>query len=147
LLIFFFKKFLLKYFFKFFISKADRIIVVSKAIKKEMIKYFGNLKISVIYNTINLEGYKKITSKDIQKIKKKFNLKSKFVLAVGHLEKRKNYLRLIRSIDILNKDKNDLKLIIIGQKANETIEINKIIKKLQVCLYFHLSMKVLEFQF
>ena len=129
---FFLKKIILKYFFKFFISKADRIIVVSKAIKKEMQRYFGNLKISVIYNTINLKDYKKIKFKDIQIIKKKYNLNGKFILAVGHLEQRKNYLRLIKSIDILNKDKYDTKLIIIGQKANETVEIYKIIKRLKL---------------
>lgn len=129
---FFLKKIILKYFFKFFIHKADRIIVVSKAIKKEMQSYFGNLKISVIYNTINPQDYKKIKLKDIQRIKKKYNLNSKFILAVGHLEKRKNYLRLIKSIDILNKDKYNIRLIIIGQKANETIEINEIIKRLKL---------------
>ena len=129
---FFLKKILLKYFFKFYINKADKIIVVSKKIKKEMQSYFGNLKISVIYNTINTQDYKKIKLKDIQMIKKKYNLNNKFILAVGHLEKRKNYLRLIKSINILNKDKYNTKLIIIGQKANETIQINKIIKKLKL---------------
>jgi glycosyltransferase involved in cell wall biosynthesis len=128
----FFKKILLKLFFKFFIHQAEKIIVVSKSIENEIKRYFGNLNISVIYNTINLKDYKNIKLKDTLLIKKKYNLKKKFILSVGHLENRKNYLRLIKSIDILYKNNFDINLIIIGQKADETKKIKKLIKKLKL---------------
>ena len=128
----FFSRFLFKFFFKFFLNKTTNIIVVSKAIKNEMKKYFHKLKIVVIYNIIDKKFLKNITKKNIYIIKKKYNIPDKFILTVGHQEKRKNFLRLIESINILKKDDYNIKLIIIGQKADETKKINRLIIKLNL---------------
>ena len=121
-----------KFFFRYFLKKVDKIIVVSKAMKKEMKENFGKLDMSIIYNTIDKKSFKYISKKDIYFIKKKFNLPKKFILTVGHLEKRKNYLRLIKAINILKKTNYNVKLFIIGQKADETNKINALIKKLKL---------------
>lgn len=128
----FIKKIAYKIFFKYFLKKADKIIVVSETIKKEILKYFNNLKVQVIYNTIDLNLFKKISSKNVQTIKKKYKLPSKFIITVGHQEKRKNYLRLIKAIKILKKNDKNICLIIIGQKANETENIYKLIERLKL---------------
>jgi len=129
---YFFSRIFFKFFFKFFLNKTTNIIVVSKAIKNEMKEYFHKLKIVVIYNIIDNKFLQNIAKKDIYIIKKKYNLPAKFILTVGHQEKRKNFLRLIESINILKKDNNNIKLIIIGQKADETEKINRLIIKLNL---------------
>lgn len=128
----FYKKIIYKIFFKFFLSKAKKIIVVSEAIKKEILHYFNNLKVKVIYNTIDPKLFTKISNRQINLIKKKYNLPSKFIITVGHQEKRKNYLRLIKAIKILKNNDKNISLIIVGQKADETENIRKLINQLKL---------------
>ena len=129
---FFISKFILKFFYKFFLRKTDSIIVVSKAIKNEISKYFDNLNISIIYNTIDKSFFNKISINDVNKIKKKYNLTNNFIFTVGHQEKRKNFLRLIYAIYILKNDFPSIKLVIAGQKADETKKIKNLIIKLRL---------------
>lgn len=129
---FYLKKIAYKVFFKYFLKRADNIIVVSNTIKKEIQSYFKDLKVSVIYNTINLNLFNKIQKNDLQKVKKKFHLPSKFIISVGHQETRKNYIRLIKAIKILNENKQKINLIIVGQRANETKPIKKLINDLKL---------------
>ena len=84
------------------------------------------------YNTINLKLFRRISKKDLNLVKKKYKLPSKFIISVGHQETRKNYLRLIKAVKILNEDKQNINLIIVGQKANETHDINKLIEDLNL---------------
>ncbi len=126
------KKIAYKIFFKFFLKRADKIIVVSETIKKEILNYFNNLKVKVVYNTIDPSLFKKISLKDMKIIKKKYNLPRKFIITVGHQEKRKNYLRLIKAIKILKKNDKNIFLVIVGQKADETKKIYKLIKSLNL---------------
>ncbi len=128
----FYKRIFYKIFFKFFLNKASKIIVVSEGIKNELLRYFNNLKVKVIYNTIDPKLFSKITKKQIKTIKKKYNLPSKFLITVGHQEKRKNYLRLIKAIKILKYNDRNISLIIIGQKADETENIQKLINHLKL---------------
>ena len=129
---FFISKFILKFFYKMFLKKTDNIIVVSKAIKNEILKYFNNLNISIIYNTIDRSYFEKISINDINTIKKKYNLTNNFIFTVGHQETRKNFLRLIYAIYILKNDFPNIKLIIAGQKADETEKIKKLIIRLKL---------------
>ena len=129
---FFLNKLAFKFFFSFFLKKVDEIIVVSNAMKAEMQKMFGKLNITTIYNTINVKDFKNVSKKNINSIRYKYKLPKKFILSVGHLEKRKNYLRLIKSIYILKKSNYNVNLIIIGQKADETDNIKKLIKTLKL---------------
>ena len=129
---FFLNKIAFKFFFKFFLKKVDNIIVVSKAMKNEMMKNFGKLNMSIIYNTIDKKSFNNVSIKDINIVKKKYNLPKNFILTVGHLEKRKNYLRLINAIHILKKTNYVVKLYIIGQEADETTNIKKLIIELNL---------------
>ena len=65
-------------------------------------------------------------------IKKKYKLPKKFIITVGHQEKRKNYLRLIKAIKILKKNDKNIFLVIVGQKADETENIYNLVKSLNL---------------
>ena len=64
-------------------------------------------------------------------------------MTVGHLEKRKNFINLIKSISILKKNKRDILLVIVGQESDETKNIKSLIKKLNlssnVKIFSHLN--------
>lgn len=139
-------KLLYKFFFKFFLKSADSIIVVSHSIKKEILHHFNKLKVSVVYNTIDYYSFKKITQKNTIKVKKKYNLPERFILTVGHQEKRKNYLRLIKAINILKQDKENINLIIIGQKSDETRKIINIIHQLKLKKNIKIFSKLNDFE-
>ena len=129
---FFLNKLLLKFFYKYFLFKTNKIIVVSKAIKNEIIKNFGKLKIEVIYNTIDQSFLEKINKNEIIKIKKKYDLPDTFMLTVGHQEKRKNLLCLVKAMNILKINGQNKKLVIIGKKADQSDEIKRLINKLKL---------------
>lgn len=102
------------------IKKANRIIAVSKNTKKDIIKQYKIPadKITVIYNGIN-NNYKVIDRNDlINKIKKKYNLPSEFILYLGTLEPRKNIKNLIKAYFLYKStSNNDIKLVIAGGKG------------------------------
>ena len=105
-------------------NKSKNIIVVSKSVKNEILQYFKNLNISVIYNTIDLNDFKKIKNEESKKVKKKYKLPDNFILTVGHQEMRKNFLRLIKAISILKKEYPKIKLVLVGQKLMRHNRLN-----------------------
>lgn len=116
---------------KWIVSYFDRIIVISKTIKKE----FKNQKnCYYIPNSINLKkfyDYKLKNKIKIQKFKKKNNLLSnRIVLYLGHFSTPKGVEYLIKSIPLVVK--NNPKTIFIfawSGLGNKRILKNRIIKK------------------
>ncbi|MDB3932098.1 glycosyltransferase [Candidatus Pelagibacter sp.] len=112
--------------FNYYFKRADHIIANSYDFKKQLEKKF-KIKVSCIYNPLNIETITKLS-----KIKIKINFfkpKKKYlkIINIGRLTDQKDHLTLIRAIDLI---KNDLpvKLIIIGKGINKK-KINLEIKK------------------
>lgn len=119
-------------FFNFFIKQVQALLVVSEAMKKEISKNFKKIKIHVVYNCVDENLFKKIPKKTINLVKKKCKINRDFILTVGHLEKRKNFINLIKSISILKNNNRDILLVIIGQHSDEVKNIKSLIKKLNL---------------
>lgn len=100
-------------------KNCDHIITGSKIIQKDISLLFPKSSISVIYNGIDAEKYSSINMKDFSNIQSRLNLPEKFLLAVGHFEKRKNYIRLLNAISKLKGDARDFSLVIIGNNNGE----------------------------
>lgn len=100
-------------------KNCDHIITGSKIIQKDISSLFPKSSISVIYNGIDAEKYSSINMKDFSNIQSRLNLPEKFLLAVGHFEKRKNYIRLLIAISKLKGDARDFSLVIIGNNNGE----------------------------
>ncbi len=100
-------------------KNCDHIITGSKIIQKDISLLFPKSSISVIYNGIDAEKYSSINMKDFSNIRSRLNLPEKFLLAVGHFEKRKNYIRLLNAISKLKGDARDFSLVIIGNNNGE----------------------------
>lgn len=134
------------------IKIADKILADSINTKKDIIKYFSasNDKIKVIYAGVSEEFQTQKNVQEIKKIKIKYNLK-KYILSVGTLQPRKNYIKLIEAFCLIKDTYPDLSLVIAGgrgwlceevfEKINnpelkEKIIITNFINKEElVCLY------------
>lgn len=101
------------------LKAADRVITVSNAMKEEIESCFPGTPISVIYNGLDLKEFGSIAETDLMAFKKRSALPEGYVLAVGHFETRKNYLRLIEAIALLRDRGNACPLLIIGNDSRE----------------------------
>jgi glycosyltransferase involved in cell wall biosynthesis len=114
------------------IKDSDHIITVSETMRKEIIKFFPKVSLSVIYNGINFYNRSIIYQQNLSEFKEKYNIDGKFILAVGHIESRKNYARLIESFFILKNKGYDHKLIIIGNDSGEKDKLQILINQLNL---------------
>lgn len=96
------------------LKAADHVITVSEAIKKEILQVFPGLPISVVYNGLDNHDFDPVFEVDQQAVRRKYDLPAEFILAVGHLERRKNYLRLVDSMARLRDQGHSCNLLIIG---------------------------------
>lgn len=104
---------------------TDHVITVSQAMKDEILAFFPDVPISVIYNGLNSGVYDCISAADMLAVRQKFSLPAEFILAVGHIEKRKNYLRLVEAMALLRDRGVSISLVIIGNDSGERRSIEK----------------------
>jgi glycosyltransferase involved in cell wall biosynthesis len=114
------------------ITRADHVITVSETMKQEILGYFPKASISVIYNGLDTTEFAHVSVAEMQTFQLKYGLAENFVLAVGHLERRKNYLRLIDAMAKLRDSGCSCSLVIVGNNSgerqfiDERIELNKL---------------------
>ena len=122
------------------VKSSDRIISISSFTKKELIKYYylPSDKINVIYEAINLKDF---SSNLINDNKLDFDITrklegKKFLFTVGHVEPRKNYIRLVKAFKELNLECNDdIYLVIAGKKAQDYKKLSEEIKNINNIIY------------
>ncbi|MBU0613175.1 glycosyltransferase family 4 protein [Patescibacteria group bacterium] len=117
------------------IKKAVRIIAVSKATKRDIMKLFKTPsdKVSVVYEGVVPQksiGKTKSVSKTI--IQRKYKIGEKYLFFIGTIEPRKNLVALIKAYNSLllknYKKFKDYDLVIAGKKGWKYEEIFKTIK-------------------
>ena len=121
--------------FKFFINKADRVMVNSFEFKKDLKKEF-KVNSKCIYNPLDL---KNIIEKSKQKSKKFFKNRNKKILKIlniGRFTDQKDQITLIKSLNII-KSVINFEAIIVGKgvlKSNlkEYIDRYKLSKKIKI---------------
>ena len=115
------------------VKKAKQIITISNFTKNDIVNTLNVNpdKISVIYEGLDFEPLNKIYStEELKQIKKRYHLPDKYILSVGHLEPRKNYVRLIKAFQLLiEKYKIDQKLVIVGRENWKFKEIYDLINQ------------------
>lgn len=127
---------------KMLYNKADRIIVVSKLLKNDLIANFGirKDKIKVIYNPYDLEKIKELANEPIEKEYKDIFL-STTIITVGRLTKQKGQWHLIRAFKKVKEVLPEVKLIILGQG-----ELEEYLKELTLKLDLENEVFFLGFQ-
>jgi glycosyltransferase involved in cell wall biosynthesis len=98
---------------------AKRIIAVSQSTKKDIMEFFktSSTKIDVIYEAADTI-FKKLSENEINRsLLEKYKITKKFLLSVGTIEPRKNYVTLIKAFNFLKNCHLNFnhQLVIIGR--------------------------------
>jgi glycosyltransferase involved in cell wall biosynthesis len=101
------------------LKTADRVVTVSEAMKKEILDFHPGISVAVVYNGLDPSWFEPIDSARLLDVRRKLELPDEFVLAVGHFEKRKNYLRLVDAVERLRARGSPCPLVIIGNDSGE----------------------------
>lgn len=101
-------------------NKADTIVVVSQALKEDLIKNFNIFKekIQVINNFYDIENIRKLASEPVEK-ELQYIFSKPTVVTVGRLTEQKGQWHLIRAFKYVREKIPDAKLLILGQGSLE----------------------------
>lgn len=102
---------------KLFYNKLDKIITVSNGAKETMKRYLyakNENKIQCIYNPIDINYIKNMAELPVEE-----NLKRPLIIAIGRLERQKNFSLLLKAHKILLEKGIQQNLIIIGQGSQK----------------------------
>jgi glycosyltransferase involved in cell wall biosynthesis len=112
------------------LNKAKKIITISETVKSELLRLAKKTppdKIEVVYPALHPWILTKKDSLDDSP----YSLPDKYILSLGTLEPRKNYVSLIKGYKaFLDKTNSDVFLVIIGKKGWYYQEIFKTVKTL-----------------
>jgi glycosyltransferase involved in cell wall biosynthesis len=114
------------------LSSADRVITVSEAMKQEILSVSPNVPISVVYNGIDTREFAAPAQDIAGSTRQKYRLPLEFILAVGHLEERKNYLCLLQAIAHLRDRGVPSPLVIVGNDSGMRRAIENRIAELKL---------------
>ncbi len=94
---------------------TDLVVTVSEAMKAEIQAFRPETRIAVIPN--GLEFAEPVDEVLQEAVLRRLGLPSRFLLAVGHLEPRKNYPALLDAMRILKASGQGLPLVIVGNES------------------------------
>ncbi|XPV69593.1 MAG: glycosyltransferase family 4 protein [Halarcobacter sp.] len=122
-------------FYSSIMTKADKVICVSNAIKEYIQTNYNTKedKITVIPRGVDIELFceKSIDEDFINKFKKDFNLEHKFIVSsVGRVTQLKDYETFIKAISIIKKTNNEVVGLIVGGVRSDKQEYLNSLKSL-----------------
>ena len=98
---------------------ADHVVTVSLAMKQALLAVDAGINVSVIYNGLSQASLAPVSGVALAAFQARFGLGEGYVLAVGHLEARKNYPRLVDAMAALHSSGLRPSLVIIGNDSGE----------------------------
>jgi glycosyltransferase involved in cell wall biosynthesis len=101
-----------------FVRRANAIIVVSQATKNDLIRHYHtpDHKITVVHEAA-APHFRVVPDEEVARVRAKYNLPRRFLLAVGTIEPRKNLTRLAEALALLRRDDRSLELVVVGAKG------------------------------
>lgn len=102
------------------VARADHVLADSQATRADLIELYHTPaeKISVLYSGVNAVFRPIADSAILAGVRAKYRLgQAPFILAVGTLQPRKNYVRLIQAFSALSTQPSPLVLVIAGGKG------------------------------
>jgi glycosyltransferase involved in cell wall biosynthesis len=110
-------------------QNADAVVAVSKQTKQDIINFYGinPEKIHVIYQDCDGAFQEKLSLKQIESVKAKYQIKKKYILSVGTIIERKNQASLVAAFHELNL--SNYELILVGGHSKYQDEIENYIKE------------------
>jgi glycosyltransferase involved in cell wall biosynthesis len=117
------------------VSRAEKIITISKNSKKEIVDFYSvpNSKIDIIYPGINQSTFFKWPEEEVARIKARYGIYGKYILYVGNIEPRKNLKNLLLAYESLSKEERaEYSLLIVGARGWLDDEIFTIMERLRM---------------
>ena len=102
---------------KYSVKKAKKVIAISQNTKKDLVIQYSIKpeKVVVAYPGFDKDSNKVASSKQIEKVRSKYNLGDEYILYVGTLQPRKNLVRLVEAFErIADRDKR-INLVLSGK--------------------------------
>ena len=120
--------------YKYAAERSDLIITISESAKSDIIKHFNvdEKKIQIVTPGIDLQKYSyNYTDIELENVRKKYDLPQNYILYLGTIEPRKNIERIVKAFKKYKKEvKDDLKLVIVGNKGWKYNNIMKLIESM-----------------
>ncbi|WP_315288987.1 glycosyltransferase family 1 protein, partial [Leptotrichia massiliensis] len=120
--------------YKYAAERSDLIITISESAKSDIIKHFNvdEKKIQIVTPGIDLQKYSyNYTDIELENVRKKYDLPQNYILYLGTIEPRKNIERIVKAFKNYKKEvKDDLKLVIVGNKGWKYENIMKLIESM-----------------
>jgi glycosyltransferase involved in cell wall biosynthesis len=104
------------------VRKADRIMTVSEASKRDILKFFDipAEKVAVIYNAIDERFLAEPDAERMDRIRQRYQLDHPFLLYVGNIKPHKNLERLVEAFARVRASGfDDLRLVIVGDRLSK----------------------------
>ena len=115
------------------LRNVDLVVTVSESMKQEMQPFCKNTPIHVIPNGLSIVDREQLPEAALEAFRIKFKLSNGFLLAVGHLEQRKNYLKLIEAIAHLRAAGSLVHLVIVGNDSGERARLKTLVSAHGLC--------------
>lgn len=113
-------------------GSADRVITVSESARNEISLLDAGISTSVVYNGVDIKQFESISRSEMLVFKKKYGLPDEYLLAVGHFEERKNYIKLIDAIFNLSKRGLSMSLVIVGNDSGTMAAVEEKVHSLDL---------------
>jgi glycosyltransferase involved in cell wall biosynthesis len=105
------------------ITKANHLIAITEATKKDIVKFYkvNPDKITVIYHGVDKDRFRLMKEGEenlVTDVKSKYNITKPYILYIGNVQPRKNIQGLIKAYQKMSKNtSHDYQLVIAGAKA------------------------------
>lgn len=112
--------------------KADRILTVSHASKRDILHYTGvdPDKVEVVHNGLDMRFAAAPDTDAVERVRARFQLDDPFVLYVGNIKPHKNLARLIAAFAEMRADGPEgLKLVVIGDETSKHPELRQAVHR------------------
>lgn len=103
--------------FKVSLKATHHVVTVSGTMRDEILGFYPELPVSVIYNGVDVAEFDRISDRELLEVRSRLALPEEFILAVGHIEERKNYSRLIDAVARLRARGRSCPLLIVGNDS------------------------------
>jgi glycosyltransferase involved in cell wall biosynthesis len=110
--------------------RSARVLTVSDASKRDILRYFAIPpdKVTVIHNGLDDRFQTPPPEAEVHRVRERFQLQERFILYAGNVKPHKNVERLIEAFHLLHTDGfEDLKLLIIGSDISKYATLRRAI--------------------
>jgi glycosyltransferase involved in cell wall biosynthesis len=103
------------------LRNSREIVAISERTRADILKYAGETiaegKVSVAHIACENEFFRPVPPDEVNRVRERYGLKSKYILNVGTIEPRKNLPALIKAFAGVAAAVEDLDLIVVGRKG------------------------------